>query len=87
MKKRKLGKLTINEWVSDLQIIAHERNTFVKKLEQLDSAFTQRLKDFKRVAEIKAKEGLELVKIQMTELFKKEWEHLVTDFNRMRVIT
>ena len=56
------------------------------KLEKLDNAFQQRLKDHQFLALEKAKEGMELVKMQMTELFKLEWEKLVYNFNQMRII-
>jgi len=31
--------------ISDLGILAFERNLFIKKLEKIEQAFTQRLKD------------------------------------------
>lgn len=81
LKKRKARDPGLQEMISDLSLLAFERNQFIMKLEKLDKAFQQRLKDHQFLALEKAKEGMELVKMQMTELFKVEWEKLVYNFN------
>jgi len=45
LKKRKTKDPGIQGMISDLGLLAFERNQFIKKLEKIDQAFSQRLKD------------------------------------------
>lgn len=70
--------------ISDLSLMAYERKLFLDNVLKIDEAFAQRFKEYGTFAEEKAKQGMELVRLQMRELFNKEWKQIVDSYNAMR---
>lgn len=84
LRRKKAREPGVQEMITDLALIQFERNQFMKTIKKMEESFNQRLVDYKRYAEEKAKEGMEIVRIQMTELFKKEWSVILDDFHKCR---
>lgn len=81
LRKKKAREPGVQDMITDLTLIQYERECFLKTIKQMEKSFNHRLEDYQIYAEGKAKEGMEIVRLQMAELFKKEWVSFIKDFN------
>ena len=84
LEKSKQRKLTDEEAVSNLGLIAFERKKFLASLKAVEIKCRRRIGHVKLLAKDKARQGMDLIIKQCNRLFRMEWGHIVAQYNEMR---
>ena len=56
----------------------------METLHKINVSFRLRMKDYQIVAKAKAKQGMQMMERQCHMVFRKEWLHLIDEYNDMR---
>lgn len=84
VERSKKGKLSEEEQISQLGLVAYERKKFLKTIQIIEDKFQRRVNQINKVAKSKARQGIDLIMKQCSKLFKDEWISVVGQYNEMR---
>lgn len=72
------------EKASILGIVAYERDKFAKTLKTMQNAYGVRLRDMNTLCKVRLAEGIKRVEMEMKDLFKREFRHIIEQHNALR---